>query len=204
MGITNFSLELLQPVIDLIPVEQRSVFELGSQQTYVAGENYGRFSNWFYNENHFSAVVQVDLNGENGSFKLNLADLSQFNQYAGLFALVTDFGTSEHVSGPDGSHDPLAFLHCWLVKLLACAPGGYIVSENPLTGHWPGHGCNYVCEYFYLQLASLCGLDVVNLGVHYAMGNVTDGANVFCVLRKTDRFIMPLAYEFFGLPFYSK
>jgi hypothetical protein len=61
-----------------------------------------------------------------------------------------------------------------------------MIHETPLTGHWIGHGHNYLTTNFYNQLANAMKYEVLELTIEYAMGNTTDAGLVVCVLRKTE------------------
>jgi hypothetical protein len=55
---------------------------------------------------------------------------------------------------------------------------------------------------FYSEFARLAGYEIVEIGEHAAMGNVTDGWNVYAILHKTKaRF--PSREVFEGLPYES-
>ena len=186
MGITDFSLSLLEGII--AEHKPRSVIELGAQNLYTNGPAYGKYADTFYRE-HKILYECIDLNGENYAepYDLSLpihgvvgphlppevlAEMVQGRQYD----LVTDFGTSEHVQG---------FYQCWLNKWRLCKVGGVIVSENPKTGNWPGHGYNYVTMEFYAGLSKALGnYATMERGEHPAMGNTTDGWNVWCIMVK--------------------
>jgi len=64
--------------------------------------------------------------------------------------------------------------------------GGLMIHETPLTGHWLGHGHNYLTITFYEQLAAAMNYTILDLCIEYAMGNTTDGGLVCCVLRKNE------------------
>ncbi len=182
MGITNFSIEILDRVFDNASI--KSVCELGSQQTYVMGDRYGQFSDWYYKYKGVERLEQIDLNGDNNSVKIDLS--KELIDITSVYDLVTDFGTSEHVSGKDGKHSISAIYNCWKTKYDLCSNNGFIVSENPKTRNWIGHGCNYYTEGFYKKLALSVNAKIINLGEHPAMGNTTDGWNIYCVLKKSD------------------
>lgn len=185
MGLTQHSIELIKPFIK----EGDAVIELGAQNLY--GEyNYGAYaSEWYLNLAKTANYMSIDLNGENGALQ---KDLSQPMEVKAQWNVVTDFGTSEHVG-----HSPLdwkAIYNCWKTKHNLCLTGGYIISENPKTGNWPGHGFNYYTQDFYKELAEAMGYELKEIGEHAAMGNTTDGWNVYAVLRKVeDKPFMPLS-----------
>ena len=183
MGVTTHSNNLVQKHKG----NAKTMLELGSQNTYFDSQAMG-VAKPYYQSQGFEHV-SVDLNAEYGSIAKDLSQLHDLGQ----FDLVTDFGTSEHV--PD-------FYMCWLNKHKACKIGGLIISENPKVDNWHGHGYHYVTKDFYIELAKVAGYEIVELGEHAAMGNVTDGWNVYCVLRKTSE-QFPTGVEFYSLPHFS-
>ena len=208
MGITDFSRSLL---LDIISKHRpQSVIELGSQQLYFNGPNYGKYADLFYRDGYGMDYHCIDLNGENGAYRFDLSkrigNLGEASFDPEQFDLVTDFGTSEHVQG---------FYRCWLTKWGLCKKGGAIVSENPKTGNWPGHGFNYVTKEFYVELSKALGMpqpstdcgedpeDRIIVGEHPAMGNTTDGWNVWCIMVKNrEEFITE--EEFNKLPWHKQ
>jgi hypothetical protein len=183
MGLTTHSNNLVQRHKG----NAKTMLELGSQNTYFDSEPTG-IAKQYYQSQGFDHV-SVDLNAEYGSIAKDLSHLHDL----GTYDLVTDFGTSEHV--PD-------FYICWLNKHKACKIGGLIISENPKVNNWHGHGYHYVNMDFYSEFAKLAGYEILEIGEHAAMGNVTDGWNVYAVLRKTKaRF--PSREVFEGLPYQS-
>jgi hypothetical protein len=170
MGITSFSIEL----IEKHKADSKNVCELGAQNLY--DKDYGfnfPYADTYYKANGIEYTC-IDLNGENGALKI---DLEKPQKFTGVYDLVTDFGTSEHVR--DG-YNIAKIIHD-LVKV-----GGIVIQENPKTGSWPKHGFNYKTKEFYSKLAELCGYEILELGEHPAMGNNIDGWNVYCVWRKTN------------------
>ena len=192
MGITDFSLTLLNKYVK----ENSKVLELGAQNLYSWEWEGAPYADKYYNKKGCQYTC-LDLNKENNALELDLATKLSLDK----FDIVTDFGTSEHV-GINGKHDPKAFYNCWLNKHNACEVGGIIISENPKTGNWLGHGFNYVDIDFYKQLAEANGYEILEIGEHPAMNNTTDGWNIFCVLRKTQDKFMTLT-NFKKLSFYT-
>lgn len=185
MGITDFSVTLLNKIID--QYHPKDVIELGSQQTYVAGERYGQYAHWYYLSKGITEYCCIDLNGENNALKFDLSTpcyRTDNNKVSTTpFDLVTNFGTAEHV-GKDGTFSWEAIYQCFLNVHNFTKVGGIAIHENPLTGHWPGHGFQYFTEAFYNELAALTDYKILELGTTCAMGNCDTGMNVYCVLRK--------------------
>ena len=170
MGITQNSVDRLGRHNFLRPLK---MLELGAQNMYD-NSNYGAIAKAYF-ERIGIDHTSWDLIPHQGAMKVDLREqLTIFEQYD----VVTDFGTSEHV---DGDYYQV---HKNIHNL--CKVGGYIIHENPKTGHWPGHGCNYIDTQFYQSLAEMCGYKILELTEHNAMGNEIDGCNVCVVLQKTD------------------
>jgi len=100
----------------------------------------------------------------------------------GEFDIITNWGTTEHVAPHQGKGLYEAFKNVHD----ACKVGGLMFHENPKTRNWPGHGDHYMTESFYTKLARSCGYFILQLGDNAAMGNITDGWNIHCVLKKKE------------------
>jgi hypothetical protein len=154
------------------------VVDLGAQNDYRVPLPAPYTKDSYYAGKDYEAI---DISGEHGSTPL---DLSLLHKFSKQFDLLVDAGTSEHV-GTNGRHNIKAIYNCWKNKHNLVKVGGYIISENPKTGNWPRHGFNYYTEAFYLCLAQICGYNLISVGSVAAMGNYTDGWNVYSVLQKT-------------------
>ena len=177
MGVTNFSTTLLKKHITGL----KTVCELGAQNLYHSDYPGAPYADVFYKKNGFETYGCIDLNGENNAMKINL---SQQWVPSIKYELVTDFGTSEHVEHKS-KFDWLAIYNCWRIKHELLTVGGVMINENPKTGNWPLHGYCYYTQEFYSKLAYLMGYNILEIGEHPAMGNDTDGWNIFCILKKT-------------------
>jgi hypothetical protein len=178
MGYTSFSVHVLEKII--AEFKPKSVLDYGAQNMYnqpVLPAPYAK--DWY--ESKGIIYTAIDISGENGALPINLSEPIIHNLLQ--FDLVVDCGTSEHC-GVDGKHEPRAFYNAVKNKHDLLKVGGIMFSENPKTGNWPGHGFNYYSQLFYKQLAALNGYEILELGEVAAMGNVTDGWNIYCVLRK--------------------
>jgi len=197
MGYTNFTVEKIQGLINTF--KPKKVLDLGAQNMYNQPIIPAPYSSEWYKAQRIEYEA-IDISGENGSFPMDLGKPCDpaFAPYIEKFDFVVDVGTSEHI-GTDGKHDIEAFYNCWKTKNDLLKVGGIMVNENPKTGNWPGHGFQYYTQDFYLKLAELAGYEILELGEHAAMGNTTDGWNVFCVLKKTREGFVTLE-EFKNLP----
>jgi SAM-dependent methyltransferase len=170
MGITSFSAELINKHFP-----GGRVCELGAQNLYIKESPAG----WPYAHELYESLGAelyncIDLNGENKAIIQDLSKpLDLEDSY--VFDFVTNFGTSEHVS---------CLYNCFKNIHNLCVENGIIICENPKTGNWPGHGFHYMTEAFYIDLAAACGYEILEIGEHPAVGNVTDGWNIYCVMKK--------------------
>lgn len=196
MGINDTNLSMLEWIFKNYKIE--TVIELGAQTFYqnYKTAKYGDYADSYYKLKGVERYTCVDLNGENGALKLDLSRV----HFLPMCDMLTDFGTSEHIAGYDledenktgfdgnntwkglDSHvDGLeAFYNCWTSKYLGTTH--LIVSSNPASGHWKGHGHFYYTKQFYETLCELTGMRAVLLEEHFAMGNTVDGKEVCCVL----------------------
>lgn len=170
MGLTGHSYNLLMKYAKT----GGKMLELGNQTIYF-GNDYGKPAKPMFEAKGFQHI-SVDINGQDGVIKTDLSKQNDLTKHIGKFDIVTDFGTSEHVQK--------SYYNCWWTKHFNCKEGGYIVSENPKTGNWKGHGFWYVTEKFFKNLAQSQGYDLIDIGEHPAMNNTKDGWNVYCVLKK--------------------
>lgn len=135
----------LSLIEDQLPSVKR-MLELGNKRS-----DQGPYKPWF--EALGIEHVSVDWNGLDGALAFDLrAPLPPMEP----FDMVTNFGTSEHVS----DQDPV-----WRNMLSSVRVGGWLVCATPLPGDWPRHGEWYPCERFYVELAKLNGLELELLEV---------------------------------------
>lgn len=203
MGITSSDVLLLEKALQIKPIKY--VIELGSQNLYLDGLNTEKppFASEWYEARELSYFC-IDMAGDNNALQINLANRLEDGHI--LFDLVTDFGTSEHVvdvaefqsvafhdghinsmypQGEPKDHEIMdGFYAAWYNKHKLAKPGGLIVSVNPKTGNWPGHGYTYLDRNFYVKLAELMGYKIHHLEENPAMGNTANGWNVECILEK--------------------
>ena len=178
MGINDKNFQLLEHLFNI--KKFKDVFELGSQNFYQNYENLtcGVYASDYYALKGVETYTCVDLNKENGAIDI---DLSKKNVPLGKFDLVTDFGTSEHISTV---FDIVPLYNCWTLKYESAS--GVIVGSNPATGHWPNHESIYFfTKNFYTELSKLTNMKILHLEEHYAMGNTIDGKEVAYALDVT-------------------
>ena len=190
MGITNYSLDRMKRFECLNP--SIKMLELGCQNIYVNG----------YPEMSISLEelpkrfgVQIEVWDILGCQNAKVVDLREpvAKEIYGNFDVITDFGTTEHVDG--NYYQARKNIHD------LCRVGGLMIHENPMTGHWIGHGSNYLNTNFYQQMAEHNQYQILELGIEYAMGNTTDGGIVYCVMKKLvdTPFVSKIKFEKFDV-----
>lgn len=197
MGYTSFTKALIETVLKNYDI--KSVVDLGAQNDHSLPDFAMPYTSEWYKEKGIEkstgngGYYSIDLNGENDAYVLDLG--KPLPEGFIIFAqdgkqicnrmcdLLVDAGTSEHV-GTNMQFDWNAIYNCWLNKFNLVREGGIIISENPKSGNWPGHGFNYYTKEFYRQLNSNSDLQTILLDEHAAMHNYTDGWNVVSIMQK--------------------
>lgn len=192
MGYTQHTFDKVMEIFRDNSIKQ--VLDLGAQNDYRKGNLPAPYMSEVYKEMgvHY---ISIDANGENKSLDW---DLGKELIFLSPFDIVVDAGTSEHV-GKNGKFDWLAIYNCWLNKHNALRVGGYMYSENPKTGNWPGHGFQYYTSDFYVKLAGMTDYEIQQLGQHPACNNTKDGWNIFCMMKKKSE-VFPTFEQFKTLP----
>jgi hypothetical protein len=141
-----------------------SMLELGNKNgTGGKGDSY---------KAHFEALglrhVSVDWNGQDGALPLDLRKPLGM----GVFSIVTNIGTSEHV-------DDQVPAWCNMIEAAALV----LACITPAPGDWPGHGLFYPEPEFYVQLADRNGFKLEKLTVEGDAGRRL----VHCRMRRPAR-----------------
>jgi hypothetical protein len=140
----------------------KNILELGAQHYLVDNKVTDYFTKIF---NY--PITSIDLNGENNSLRIDLAnELPTLPSYE----LITNFGTTEHVSNQ---------YQCWknIHKLLDY--GGVIISEIPEIGSWKNHCKYYVDKRFFESLNK--DFEILEYKQIFYHGN---GNLCFCIMKK--------------------
>ena len=190
MGITSQSIARLRKFNCLEPLK---MCELGAQNIYEHGNLYGSVAKHYFQSfgvDHTSYDISVHQECE-------FLDLREpiDTSLIGVYDVITDFGTTEHIDS--NYYQANKNIHDM------CKVGGLIIKENPCTGHWIGHGYNYVDEQFYKDLSEANGYEILDLCIESAMGNTIDGNNVCVVFRKTTDQKFMTKTNFSKLKFYN-
>lgn len=136
--------ELLSPLVGC------SMLELGNKRKSTAEGSVFVYKKFF--ESQGFRHVSVDINGQDGALKLDLTKPLKL----GTFDMVTNIGTTEHVS--ENNFD--GQVSCWRNILEAMHVGSVLVSNTPQKGAWLHHGTWYPQQEFFVELAALNGLEV--------------------------------------------
>ncbi len=155
----------------LTPTSGGTMLELGNKKN-------GSLTYKDYFESIGFKHTSVDLNGEDGALKLDLRD----DLGLGTFDMVTNIGTSEHVT----RQCPV-----WGNMLNAMHVGSVLVSITPAPDHWKGHGLWYPRDVFYEQLAAENDLKIERL--YFNQRERGRGLWYFRAVRvKRSSFVFPL------------
>jgi len=156
----------------LFPLVGKKMLELGNKKTGGVAATYKEWLSSNYDVDHTS----VDINGLDGALKLDLREPLDLGQ----FDMVTNFGTSEHVS----SQEPV-----WRNIHDACVVDGVMCGATPFPGDWHWHGDWYPTMEFYEQLAELNSYRVEVLMI--AQEKPTRNIYYRMVKLKDSDFVMP-------------
>lgn len=130
------------------PLVGASMLELGNKKK-------GDFVYKKFFEGRGFRHVSVDWNGQDGALKKDL----RFPLNLGTFDMVTNVGTTEHVSEKDWNGQ----VGAWRNILNAMHVGSVLISITPKPGSWPRHGRWYPHQEFFPDLARLNGCEVEKL-----------------------------------------
>lgn len=157
----NGCLDLFREALVLAgkPLPQLAIAELGNQRVKtVPGSGMRRMQSHGSLLRHFGAAyICLDINGRDGALPVDLSqpwppDVSE--RYAGWADIVTNFGTSEHVSA--GQFEAFRTMH------RLCRVGGLLVHAVPASGTCRRHGSwKYTVEWFQ-QLAATNRYEVIS------------------------------------------
>jgi len=141
----KFEMEVLKKVF--LSYDQLIVFELGNQG--IQGKKWSAKQE--YLKKGVIEHVSVDVNGRDGSLKLDLNKELPKNLHD-KFNLVTNYGTTEHVN------DQYSVFHN-INKV--CLVGGTMIHALVLPGNWVGHCRYYYPPKFVEQLSKLFGYKII-------------------------------------------
>lgn len=137
------------------PLVGKSMLELGNKKN---GE--------FIYKTFFKSLgyrhVSVDTNGQDGALRKDLTRPLEL----GTFDMVTNIGTTEHVS----EHNYRGQIACWKNIMEAMHVGSVLICTTPAKDSWRHHGVWYPEPLFYEELARLNGLELERLFIDDRLG----------------------------------
>lgn len=149
------------------------VIELGDQLMDVGESTQFMRSDLYYKDIN---IISIDWHGNNRALKL---DLSQ-PLAAGLDTelkgdIVTNFGTVEHVSD---LYNGLLNMHNF------AKDGAIMISANPKTGTFASHGYHFFTQGFWIELAFVCGYELIDTYEKSPYSDENPDIEVFAVFKK--------------------
>jgi len=137
MGIRNFDVEVLNNIMKQEGLQYKGLkmLQLGDQIM----RNVGKIRGKKYFEQLGAFVISIDINGLGGSLPLDLSKpIDNMSEHKDYFDVITNFGTSEHVS------DHIA---CFANMYYFCRKGGILLNLSPREGHWNNRSHRHVHKY---------------------------------------------------------
>jgi len=144
------------------------IAELGSQ--YVMGDEWGDYGPPYFKEIFKNLdITSYDYSIDNNSIFLDLTKSIPI-EINGIYDIVTNFGTSEHVQNQ---------YMCWKNTFEMMKEGGIVISEIPKKGSWSNH-----CKYYFDEntfLAMYRDFEIIEmLDIHYDV----QGYLIYTVMKK--------------------
>lgn len=116
--------------------------------------------------------VSIDLNGQDGSLRINLAQSISDPTLISSFHIVTNYGTSEHVSTPPKRTAPQtgvveAQYNCFRNMHFLLKKDGLFIHCVPPKGEqkWIGHAPVSYTENFFNCLAKQCCYEILKIRI---------------------------------------
>jgi len=140
----------------------------------------GKINKPFTYKAYFQALgfehISIDWNGDHGALVRDLRK-PLWDEF-GQFDMVTNMGTTEHVTGPNGQAGVWENIHM-MTKV-----GGVYVGQTPYHDgkSWWWHGEYYPKEEFYEAFSALNGWEIEHLYIDREIPN----QNLYCRMMKTE------------------
>ena len=93
--------------------------------------------------------TSFDLNGKDGSLKVDLSKEIKSEKYKNAFDIVTNSGTSEHVKPFASQYECFKNVH------FCCKAGGIFIHMVPKVGTFHNHSHYYYDKRFFKKLSKL-------------------------------------------------
>jgi len=163
MGIALADFEFLHKnILQKVQKDYRQIkiLELGNQHLHKDFEIEHETSKQYF-DFVGSFHVSIDLNGKDGAIPINLNNLIEDNDFIGSFDIVTNFGTTEHVTNQ---------YMCWTNIHNLCRKGGLFINVVPKNRDWPGHGYYHYKKSFFSSIADMNDYTIIKREINVSRG----------------------------------
>ncbi len=126
--------------------------------------------------------ISIDKNGYDGALQLNLDKPILNRNLVGSFDIITNSGTTEHVSNQ---------FECFKNIHNLCKEGGIFIHVVPKIGHWKKHSPFYYTFEFFRKLAEFCEYEIISEEDMNYLGGEMDLVVVSLRKIKNNDFISP-------------
>lgn len=152
MGITPTSLNFALDAIERagLKLNRLRMVELGNQHFYWTDEITYKVAKDYF-ESLGVMHASIDINGEDGALPLDLSKEILFQRE--WFDVLTNFGTSEHVSNQ---------YECWRNTHNLVRVGGLFIHVLPKIGYFKDHSEYHYNYIFFQALAQMCGYTILS------------------------------------------
>lgn len=146
-------------------IHGKEILELGNQHLKRTSLFQRKMTGKQYFTDLGAHHTSIDLNGKDGSIKLDLSTALDIPDWRRYFDIITNSGTTEHVEPYEAQFECFANIHNWL------KPGGIVVhivpgyEELKAGGRWKNHCNNYYSNDFFRCLSEKNGYQLVRSDV---------------------------------------
>lgn len=173
-----------------IDIKKSNIVEMGEQRMHndlrvFLGTGHWRFSHYMRSQG--GKLLTIDIKGKINGGLAESIDLNKEipDEYINKFDLLTNFGTSEHVSDQ---------YMVWKNMMSLVKVGGFLYHDLPFSGTWRNHG--YVSyDYNTFAIFDTFGLKTLNI-IKYDNGK---GLMLLWVVQKKEKNGFPTREEL-GIP----
>ena len=179
MGLKQDALDFILGCIDshFASYENVHMLELGNQKIKKDGKR--QVAKSFFERKGF-IHTSFDINGKDGALPIDLS-MPVPQKHYGMFDVVTNSGTSEHVEPFKGQYECFRNIH------LCTKSGGVMIHIVPENGSFPNHCPFYYTNAFFERLAELNNYKVIEetrlyrgKNVMLAAGLIKKEPSTFC------------------------
>jgi hypothetical protein len=178
MGIREFDFCMMENTL-----RSQNLIIKGLKMLQLGDQIYKEKNKQMIAKEHFESlgcfVISIDIKGENGSLSMDLSKIISWPEYRNYFDIVTNFGTSEHVSD---------HMNCFKNMYCFCRKGGILCNLVPREGHWNDHSHQYAHKYtteFFNTWAIENNCEIIlNRVIKRKERGAGQGDNIFAVLKR--------------------